>query len=84
MQEKSELRPTTSLRGILSVGPVRLAVFAGIFVLLSIATPLVIYRQLNLDQLPTATRVITAPFVLLCALLLVVYFATDGLRLHHT
>lgn len=84
MRTEPGFKPSASLRAILSTGPVRLAVFASVFIVLSIAAPLIILFQLDPDQRSTASSLVTAPFALLCALMLLVYFATDGLRLHHT
>jgi hypothetical protein len=73
-----------AVRTILNIGPVRLGFFGFAFLVLSVAVPLIIFRELDLEQVLAVRRIASVPSATFCVLLLLVYFASDGLRLHHT
>lgn len=65
-------------------GTKRLLLFGALFVGLSAAGAGVIYDRLAGRELSFDSRLLSAPVLGGCALLLLVYFAADGLRLHYT
>lgn len=62
----------------------RLSLFVLVFLVLSGAGTWVVYDQLAGQTLSFDPDLLSAPVLAASALLLVVYFAADGLRLHHT
>ncbi|GAB6096124.1 flippase-like domain-containing protein [Desulfatiferula olefinivorans] len=66
------------------LGRFRLTCFIGLFLVLSVGTPWVIFRQCTEQAASWTFRLPPWPFLIGAAGLLAVYFTCDGLRLHHT